>query len=382
MSDPAIELTQRHEDLPALRRPALRDAEERAAAAQHPARSAAERDVSGAAGRLVHGAGGSDVRRHRPERIGQEHGAQARRRHHEADERHRRPCSGRISALIELGAGFHPEISGRENVFINGIMLGLTKREIQQRFDEIVEFAELRDFIDAPVKTYSSGMYMRLGLRRRDSRRSRRAARGRSARGRRRGLHAQVPRQVRASSSGAARRSCSSRTRSGSSSGSATRRSGSTRARSAREGDPKRVDRRVRHRRRAAGRAVPGRVGRQGEARCRASPARASPPRPGATPGEVAADMSQRRPRAAGDRAASRSRTSRSWTRSGQPTHVFHTGEPLTVRFKVRAAKPVQDFVFGVGHLQRRRRLRLRHQHGHRGVRRRFALRATPTSAS
>jgi ABC-type polysaccharide/polyol phosphate transport system ATPase subunit len=71
---------------------------------------------------------------------------------------------GRISALIELGAGFHPEISGRENVFINGIMLGLTKREITRRFDEIVEFAELRDFIDAPVKTYSSGMYMRLGF--------------------------------------------------------------------------------------------------------------------------------------------------------------------------------------------------------------------------
>ncbi len=71
---------------------------------------------------------------------------------------------GRISALIELGAGFHPEISGRENVFINGIMLGLTKREITRRFDEIVEFAELKDFIDAPVKTYSSGMYMRLGF--------------------------------------------------------------------------------------------------------------------------------------------------------------------------------------------------------------------------
>src|ERR1017187_2723211 len=71
---------------------------------------------------------------------------------------------GRISALIELGAGFHPEISGRENVFINGIMLGLTKREVMNRFDEIVEFAELTEFIDAPVKTYSSGMYMRLGF--------------------------------------------------------------------------------------------------------------------------------------------------------------------------------------------------------------------------
>ena len=71
---------------------------------------------------------------------------------------------GRISALIELGAGFHPEISGRENVFINGIMLGLTRREVQRRFDEIVEFAELQEFINAPVKTYSSGMYMRLGF--------------------------------------------------------------------------------------------------------------------------------------------------------------------------------------------------------------------------
>src|SRR4029078_13497243 len=71
---------------------------------------------------------------------------------------------GRVSALIELGAGFHPEISGRENVFINGMMLGLTKREIAERFDEIVSFAELEPFIDAPVKTYSSGMYMRLGF--------------------------------------------------------------------------------------------------------------------------------------------------------------------------------------------------------------------------
>ncbi len=71
---------------------------------------------------------------------------------------------GRISALIELGAGFHPEISGRENVAINGIMLGLTRREVAERFDAIVAFAELEKFIDAPVKTYSSGMYMRLGF--------------------------------------------------------------------------------------------------------------------------------------------------------------------------------------------------------------------------
>lgn len=71
---------------------------------------------------------------------------------------------GRLSALIELGAGFHPEISGRENVFINGIMLGLSKAEISEKFDEIVAFAELADFIDNPVRTYSSGMFMRLGF--------------------------------------------------------------------------------------------------------------------------------------------------------------------------------------------------------------------------
>jgi ABC-type polysaccharide/polyol phosphate transport system ATPase subunit len=72
--------------------------------------------------------------------------------------------AGRVSALIELGAGFHPEISGRENVAINAMMLGLTRKQLERSYDAIVDFAELRDFIDAPVKTYSSGMYMRLGF--------------------------------------------------------------------------------------------------------------------------------------------------------------------------------------------------------------------------
>jgi ABC-2 type transport system ATP-binding protein/lipopolysaccharide transport system ATP-binding protein len=71
---------------------------------------------------------------------------------------------GKVSALIELGAGFHPEITGRENIYINGIMLGLSKKEISQKYEDIVRFAELEEFIDAPVKTYSSGMYMRLGF--------------------------------------------------------------------------------------------------------------------------------------------------------------------------------------------------------------------------
>jgi lipopolysaccharide transport system ATP-binding protein len=72
--------------------------------------------------------------------------------------------NGRVAALIELGAGFHPEITGRENIYINGIMLGLTRREVEQRFDRIVEFSGISEFLDQPVKTYSSGMYVRLGF--------------------------------------------------------------------------------------------------------------------------------------------------------------------------------------------------------------------------
>ena len=72
--------------------------------------------------------------------------------------------SGRTSALIELGAGFHPDLTGRENVYLNASILGLKKREVDERFDSIVDFAELEQFIDTPVKRYSSGMYVRLGF--------------------------------------------------------------------------------------------------------------------------------------------------------------------------------------------------------------------------
>jgi lipopolysaccharide transport system ATP-binding protein len=72
--------------------------------------------------------------------------------------------NGKVGALIELGAGFHPELTGRENLFINGIISGLTRREVQSRLDEIVQFAELEEFIDSPLRTYSTGMQMRLAF--------------------------------------------------------------------------------------------------------------------------------------------------------------------------------------------------------------------------
>ena len=72
--------------------------------------------------------------------------------------------NGQLSALIELGAGFHPDLTGRENIFLNGTILGLTYKDIQRRYDEIVAFSEIEEFIDTPVKRYSSGMTVRLGF--------------------------------------------------------------------------------------------------------------------------------------------------------------------------------------------------------------------------
>jgi len=72
--------------------------------------------------------------------------------------------NGRISPLLEVGAGFHPDLTGRENTYLNAALFGLSRRETEVRFDEIVQFSELSDFIDVPLKHYSAGMYMRLGF--------------------------------------------------------------------------------------------------------------------------------------------------------------------------------------------------------------------------
>ena len=71
---------------------------------------------------------------------------------------------GRVGSLLEVGTGFHPELTGRENIFLNGSIMGMTKSEITQRFDEIVDFSEIERFLDTPVKHYSSGMYIRLAF--------------------------------------------------------------------------------------------------------------------------------------------------------------------------------------------------------------------------
>src|SRR4029079_5358172 len=76
----------------------------------------------------------------------------------------RAKIKGRIASLMEVGTGFHPELSGRDNIFLNGAILGMTRREIQNKLDEIIDFSGVETYIDTPVKRYSSGMYVRLAF--------------------------------------------------------------------------------------------------------------------------------------------------------------------------------------------------------------------------
>jgi ABC-type polysaccharide/polyol phosphate transport system ATPase subunit len=237
---------------------------------------------------------------------------------------------GRISALIELGAGFHPEISGRENIFINGIMLGLTKREIQYRFDEIVEFAELSEFIDAPVKTYSSGMYMRLGfavaihvdpdvllvdevLAVGDEGFTHKCLDKFGEFKRRHKTILLVTHSL-----GLVERFCDE---------AVWLDGGQKKA----QGDPKRVTD-----------AYVTDVERQEEQFLATTDAKV------ADAGAAAANMFEAVEGRWGSGGIEISDVAL-LNREGQTTHIFHSGESLTLRLKVRAARPVEDFVFGVG---------------------------------
>jgi ABC-type polysaccharide/polyol phosphate transport system ATPase subunit len=250
---------------------------------------------------------------------------------------------GRISALIELGAGFHPEISGRENIFINGIMLGLSKREVQRRFDDIVDFAEMKEFIDAPVKNYSSGMYMRLGfavaihvdpdvllvdevLAVGDEGFTHKCL----------DKFAEFKRRNRTillvtHSLGLVERFCDE---------AVWLDAGRKRA----EGDPKRV----------IGAYVTD-VERQEEQFLASSDAKTAEALRGAAAegqdlvdaGEAAADMFQAGEGRWGSGGVEITNVA-FINGDGQPTHVFHSGEALTLRLNVRADREVSDFVFGI----------------------------------
>jgi ABC-type polysaccharide/polyol phosphate transport system ATPase subunit len=251
---------------------------------------------------------------------------------------------GRISALIELGAGFHPEISGRENVYINGIMLGLTKRDIQDRFDAIVDFAELREFIDAPVKTYSSGMYMRLGfavaihvdpdvllvdevLAVGDEGFTHKCL-DKFAEFRRRGRTILLVTH----SLNLVERFCDE----------ALWLDG---GRAMAHGDPRRiVD------------AYLTSVERSEEVLLASETARAveeaTDARPAGTPDAAASDPTSDMFRAGEGRWGSREVQIADvafLARDGQPSHVFHSGDPISIVLKLRAQQPIGDFVFGVG---------------------------------
>ncbi|MBI4475598.1 MAG: ABC transporter ATP-binding protein [Acidobacteria bacterium] len=260
---------------------------------------------------------------------------------------------GRISALIELGAGFHPEISGRENVFINGIMLGLSKREVARRFDEIVEFAELEEFIDAPVKTYSSGMYMRLGfavainvdpdvllidevLAVGDEAFTHKCL-DKFGEFRRRGKTILLVTH----SLGLVERFCDE---------ALWLESGEIRA----AGDPKRVVgayitdvEKSEEEHLAAVNARARETADQGAAAARSDEtAVAGEVMP--APPDVPADMFQAGEGRWGSRELEIVDVQFAGD-NGRIAHIFHTGEPFTVRLKVRATRPADDFVFGIG---------------------------------
>ncbi len=102
---------------------------------------------------------------------------------------------GRVASLLEVGTGFHPELTGRENIYLNGAILGMSRAEIRKKFDEIVAFAEVERFLDTPVKRYSSGMYVRLAFAVAAHLEPRDPDRRRGPRGRRRRVPEEMPRQ-------------------------------------------------------------------------------------------------------------------------------------------------------------------------------------------
>ena len=120
-------------------------------------------EAAGARRGLLRGRAGRVLRHRRPQRLGQEHAAEAAREHLP---RRRRadPDRRRLAPFIELGVGFNLELSARDNVVLNGVMMGLTPREARRRFDEVIEFAELEEFVELKLKNYSSGMLVRLGF--------------------------------------------------------------------------------------------------------------------------------------------------------------------------------------------------------------------------
>ena len=119
---------------------------------------------------------------------------------------------GRVSTLLALGVGFNKELTGRENVVLGGLAAGLSREQIAHKYDEIVDFAELEDFMDMPMRTYSSGMYGRLALRGRRQHGARHPRDRRGPLGRRRALQEEVVREDEAARATRTGRSCWSRT--------------------------------------------------------------------------------------------------------------------------------------------------------------------------